>query len=107
MPSQEIIMLVALTAKKGKEEKLRELAAGLNRSTNSKDKGCVYYYFHQRVDNPREFIIYERWRDQAALEAHIARLNEIYGTPAPGELFPPAMLELIEKSEMSGLQIVE
>ncbi len=107
MATEEIVMLVPLTAKKEKVDKMRELAAGLNRSTNSQDEGCIYYNFHQRVDNPGEYVIYERWRDQAALEKHLARLNETYGTPAPGELFPPAMLKLIEKSEVIGLQIVE
>ncbi len=107
MATEEIIMLVTLTVKKGKEDKLRELAVNLTGSTHSKDEGCVYYNFHQRADNPGEYVIYERWRDQAALGAHLARLNETYGQPAPGELFPPAILELVEKTGVSGLQIIE
>ena len=96
-----------MTARKGKEDELRELAVSLTGSTHADDEGCIYYDFHQRLDNPREFIIYERWRDQSALEAHLDRLNKIYGAPAPGELFPPSMLELIEKAEVVGLQIIE
>jgi|GEM_PF-779900 len=107
MPGEEFTSLLIMTAREGKEDKLLELGASLSASTHDNDEGCINYTFHRRLDNPREFILYERWRDRAALEAHLARLNKIYGDPAPGELFPPALLEPIEKAEVVGLQVIE
>jgi quinol monooxygenase YgiN len=30
----------------------------------------VQYEAHQSIDNPRKFLIYEKYKDQAALDAH-------------------------------------
>ena len=107
MSSEEVISIVFMTARKGKTESLRDIDVNLTGSTRNSDAGCISYTFHQRLDDPEEFIIYERWRDAASLEAHLARLNGIYGPPAPGEIFPPAILELLEKSEVINLRVVE
>jgi quinol monooxygenase YgiN len=107
MSSEEIISIVSMTARKGKADSLRELAISLTGSTRANDAGCINYTFQQRLDNPDEFIIYERWLDAASLEAHLARLNSVYGPPTPGEIFPPAILELLEKAEVINLRAVE
>jgi quinol monooxygenase YgiN len=107
MSAEEIASLLIIAAREGEEDKLHEFGVSLSASTHKNDEGCINYTFHRRVDNPREFILYERWLDQAALEAHLARLNKIYGSPAPGDFFPPALLEMIEKAEMVLLQVME
>ena len=106
MSSEEVTMLITLTIKTGSEDKMREIASYLNESTNDSDKGCIYYAFHQQVENPNTLVIFERWQDSAALQAHLTRLQDVYGPPAPGELFPPPLLELIEKFDIMQLQIV-
>jgi quinol monooxygenase YgiN len=34
------------------------------------EPGCVQYEAHQSIENPRKFLIYEKYKDQAALDAH-------------------------------------
>ena len=106
MSSEEVTTLIILTVKPGSEDKMREIASYLNESTNASDKGCIYYAFHQQIDNPSIFMIFERWQDSNALQAHLARLQDVYGAPAPGELFPKPLLELIEKFDLMQLQVI-
>lgn len=95
---EEITILFFMTAKAGREDEMRELAPSLTESTRAEDEGCINYVFHQRVDNPREFVLYERWRDRAALDAHLARLQAVSGLPASDGL---------EKTETIFLRVVE
>jgi quinol monooxygenase YgiN len=37
-----------------------------------KEPGCLIYVVHTHNDKPREFFIYEQYKDQAALDAHRA-----------------------------------
>ena len=106
MSAEEFTTIILFTAKAGKEDKVRELATSLTESTRTKDKGCINYVFHQRVDSPHEFVLYERWHDTAALQAHVARLNDVYGTPPAGELFPPSIRELFKKIELISLRVI-
>lgn len=104
---EEVTVLLFMTAKAGREDECRELTAKLAESTRAEDEGCINYVFHQRADNAREFVLYERWRDQAAIGAHLARLQAVYGPPAPGEgPFPAALGEPFEKSEVVALSVV-
>jgi len=109
MSSEEnITVLLFMTAKAGREDECRELAASLTESTRAEDEGCINYVFHQRVDNPREFVLYERWRDGAAIGAHLARLQAVYGPPAPdGGALAAALTEPFEKMENIALRVVE
>jgi quinol monooxygenase YgiN len=36
------------------------------------EPGCRAYLFHQGVDDEEEFVLYEQYVDEAALEAHLA-----------------------------------
>ena len=80
MLSEDIVtVLFFMTAPAGREEECRELVTRLTETTRAEDEGCINYIFHQRIDNPREFVLYEQWRDQAALNAHLARLQAVGG----------------------------
>ena len=46
------------------------------------------YVFHQRQDNPREFMLYEQWRDEAALDAHVIHCQAVFGPPGPNGRLP-------------------
>lgn len=41
------------------------------------EPGNHAYIFHRATDNPRVFMFYEEYDDQAALEAHRAHLREM------------------------------
>ena len=58
-----LTLLFYLTAREGREEAFHDLAVSLTEITRSEDDGCLAYTFHRRSDNPREFVLYEQWRD--------------------------------------------
>jgi len=101
MPSEEIVALVFLTVKAGREEECNELAKKLMESTHTQDQGCIYYAFFKRKDNPNEFIIHERWKDLASTQAHLARLTNEYGSMAA--IFDP----FEGQPKFVGLQLIE
>jgi len=82
MASEEIAALGFFTIKAGREQDCDELAKKLMESTHTQDQGCIYYAFFKRKDNPNEFIIHERWKDLASVQAHLARLTKEYGSTA-------------------------
>lgn len=36
------------------------------------EPGCVDFWLHRRLDDPCKFVWYENFRDQAAVDAHVA-----------------------------------
>jgi quinol monooxygenase YgiN len=56
-------------------------------ATRAEDAGCLTYTFLQQSDAPCEFVLYEQWRDQAALDAHLARLDRSIGLRALFDFF--------------------
>jgi quinol monooxygenase YgiN len=93
-----ITILFHVTVKGGTQARFHELAAELTESTRHEDEGCLSYIWHQREDNPDEFVLYEQWQDQSALDAHIEHLQARYGPPAPGQVLPAAILDLCENT---------
>jgi hypothetical protein len=87
-----------MTVKPGREQEFRDLALRLTPITRAEDEGCVTYVYHQEKDNPRQLVLYEQWRDQAALDAHIAHLVRLLGAPRPGDGLPAAFMEPLEKT---------
>jgi autoinducer 2-degrading protein len=64
-----IVLKVDMLVKSGGEEKCREYIRILQ-TESRKEPGCLLYIGHQAIENPRKFLFYEQYRDQAALEAH-------------------------------------
>jgi quinol monooxygenase YgiN len=56
-------------AKEGKEEAAAELFRQLA-AASRQEPGCALYIAQQHRDDPRRFLIYEQYRDDAALETH-------------------------------------
>jgi hypothetical protein len=73
---------------------LLALLADLRR-THAQDDGCLAHDFYHRADNPRECVVFEQWRDAAAL----ARLARVYGAPPPGTRLPASFIDLSERTE--------
>ena len=90
-------ILVSVTVKAGRVDEFREFAARLAKTTNEEDDGCITYEFLQELDDPREFVIYEQWRDQPSLDAHAVHLRAMFGQPAPGARLPAALGDFFEK----------
>jgi quinol monooxygenase YgiN len=66
-----IILKVDMLVKPGTEEKCKEYIRLLQQHSRQ-EPGCLLYVGHQSVENPRKFLFYEQYKDQAALDAHRA-----------------------------------
>ena len=63
-----IVMGYAKTAP-GDLDRLGDAMKAQLAATNAED-GCEYYCFARDVNDPDTLLISERWRDQAAIDAH-------------------------------------
>ena len=64
-----IVLVVTWVAKAGRETEVAALFAKLTEESR-KEPGCVMYQVHRHRTEPRRFLIYEQYRDDAAIEAH-------------------------------------
>jgi quinol monooxygenase YgiN len=64
-----IVLKVDMLVKPGTEEKCKEYIRVLQEHSR-KEPGCLMYVGHQSTENPRKFLFYEQYKDQAALDAH-------------------------------------
>jgi len=105
---EPITLLFSLTTKEGREQDFATLAATLTKVTRAEDDGCLAYVFLQQQNNPREFVLYEQWRDGAALKAHIARLQKVYGAPRAegGGGIPAAILDFADQSRAIRYRVI-
>jgi len=60
------------------------------------EPGNHIYIFHRSTQDPRVFMLYEEYDDQAALEAHRAHLREM-GIDLRALLDGPPIVEFYEK----------
>ncbi len=57
--------------KEGEEDRVAELLSQMAQLSNSDvEPGCVLYAINQATDNPRSFLLYEQYRDEAGFTAH-------------------------------------
>ena len=95
-----LTILFSMVVKAGREEEWQAMLAELHRTTHAEDDGCLAYAYYRRADNPREYVLFEQWRDAAALDAHLARLRRVYGPPPDkGGRLLAAFLDLFERTE--------
>lgn len=105
--AEAVTLLFSLTTKEGREQEFANLAVTLTKTTRAEDAGCLTYVFLQQQNSPREFVLYEQWRDGSALKAHIARLQKVYGPPRPeGGGIPAAILDLTDQSRAVRYRVV-
>jgi quinol monooxygenase YgiN len=64
-----ICLAVHLLVQSGKETEVARLFGPLAEASR-REPGCLLYIAHQRSDDPRRFLVYEQYKDEAALEAH-------------------------------------
>ena len=69
-----LTILFSMTIREGMEAEFAELAREMMRSTRAHDEGCIAYTIHAKDGAPREFVLYEQWRDQSSVEKHLQRL---------------------------------
>jgi quinol monooxygenase YgiN len=88
-----LVLVVHMRAREGMEEEaagvMRELAEATRR-----EPGCIHYIPVQNREDPRSFMFYEQYTDQAALDEHSA--SEHFERLAAGHLF--GLMESRERS---------
>jgi quinol monooxygenase YgiN len=94
-----ITVLFHATSKPGKEEQMRRLTAEMMRVSRDED-AAVAYTFHQKKKAPREFMLYEQWRDLDHAQAHIDNMKRHFGEPPPGAKLPARLEALVESHSM-------
>ena len=65
-----LVVIATVRAKAGKERKLAEVLKRFLAPTR-KESGCIQYDLHIDKNDPTAFAFYERWVDDAALDAHL------------------------------------
>ena len=64
-----VVMVVHWLAQPGEQKRLADILRIMVRET-SLEPGCIRYEANQSVEDPRRFLIYEVYRDEAAQRAH-------------------------------------
>lgn len=64
-----LILVVRVTITAGNEAAVIESFAKLQEETR-REPGCITYAVQRSRENSRVFMIYEQYKDEAALEAH-------------------------------------
>lgn len=64
-----IVLVVKLTVRAGEEQRVAELFRPLQ-DASRKEPGCAIYIVQQHVEDPRVFLVYEQYQDDAALDTH-------------------------------------
>jgi len=64
-----VVLVVTWMAKAGHEAEVAALFTTLTRESRQ-EPGCLMYQVHRHKTEPRRFLIYEQYKDDAALEAH-------------------------------------
>jgi quinol monooxygenase YgiN len=90
-----ITILFSITVKEGKEQEATDMMQRLTNSTRAEDDGVLTYVFLQQQNSARDYVLYEQWRDSAALNE---RLQNVFGPPREGGAIPAAILDLFETS---------
>jgi|SRR5579871_1409968 len=70
MAESPIILNVVLEAAAGREEELSRMLKGLVTPTRS-EPGCLGYELNTSSEKPGTFLFYEKFANQAALDAHV------------------------------------
>jgi len=71
-----LTFLAKITVKSGSEAEFERIMRAAVPKVRA-EAGNHAYIFHRSSENPRMFMFYEQYTDQAALEAHRAHLKEM------------------------------
>ena len=63
-------VIAEIVSKKDKADELRALLVPFAESS-AKEPGCLVYTLMEVIGEPGRFLTFERWKDKAALDAHM------------------------------------
>ncbi len=99
-PSKPFTMLVYIKVKEGAAGKFENAFAKAVTETR-KEKGNLAYDLNRSTKNPNEFVVYERWRNLTALEAHLksAHIQALFAATGDLRTGPPDAKILVPAGE--------
>lgn len=77
-----IVLMVTYVAKEGREADLEARLREMTGHTRQ-EAGCLAYVAHRAQQEPRKFVLYEQYLDQAAFDLH--RASEYFKRIVQGE----------------------
>ncbi len=84
------VLFAEFTAREGHTETVRELITGLAANVHT-EPGNVAFTVHTRADEPRRFVVYEVYRDDAAFQEHIsAEYGAVFNAAIVNHIEEPA-----------------
>lgn len=82
----EVVLIVKFRAMEGREADLERILSGAVDDAHQNDPGVVQFVLHRVVDEPREFVLYERFRSAQALADRRQRPSTVALREAIGEV---------------------
>jgi quinol monooxygenase YgiN len=64
-----LILAVNLTMSAGHEDEVNDMFRKLQAATRH-EPGCINYVVQRSRENPRHYLVYEQYKNEAALEEH-------------------------------------
>ena len=65
-----MLVVVARYLVRGGQEQIVESLLGENAVASRTEPGCLEFTVFRAIDEPRAFLLYERYTDEAAFQAH-------------------------------------
>ena len=96
-PTKPFVMLLRVKIKDGTAAKF-EAAFAKARTATRKEKGNKAYSLNRSTKTPAEYVVYERWENFAALQAHmktphlealLAEVHDMFDGPPEVKVFIP------------------
>jgi quinol monooxygenase YgiN len=81
-----VVLVAKYTVKAGQGDQVEAALRRMTPIVRTEEPGCTFYQANRSPDNPDHFLLFEQYRDDAALAAHreTAHYKEIIeGTIAP------------------------
>ena len=100
MSTEAVIVFASFFPKPGQEDAVEQLLRGMTTPTRQ-EPGCQTYDLYRSAQAPVSFHLFERYRDQAALDAH--RNTEHY--KAYRARIPELLADPIKVQVLQGLDV--
>lgn len=81
-----IVIAATLRAKPGQEAELADAMKKLAADVRAHEPGCLDYTLHRSKKDARAFLVYEKYRDGAAMQAHMTSAHFQAASKKLGEL---------------------
>lgn len=98
-----ITVTAQFTILPGKEAEAEALIRDLAQAVSDKEPGCLIYSWHRSVKDPLQIMVFENWRDDAAVEEHRGQQHmKDFQSRFPG-IFDTSTVKLTRWEKLAGV----